>query len=178
MHGVEAAHGGKGRGQSSLFQWPPPPHGQGAGAGQRRPVLDMRPSHRPIPSQHAPMSGRGRRGGAGIPGRVTIPGVQLPACPPMLQCVERHEASRCRACRAVHGVCDGRRVDPSAVVRDGPQGDGRGKAKRASRAAGSSRHIDRMVIALRLCDSAALQVLHHGKALADGCQLRRYCVFR
>lgn len=178
MHGVEAAHGVQGRGQPSLFQWPPPPHGQGAGAGPRRPMLDMRPSHRPVPSELAPMPGRGRRGGAGVPGRVPIPGEQLHACPPLLQCVARHQASCCRACHAVHGVRYGRRFHSSAVVRDGTQGNGRSTAKRASRAASSSRHIDRMVIALPLCDSAALQVPHRGKALADGCQLRRYCVFR
>lgn len=132
-------------GESTVFQWPPPPHGQGAGAGPRRPMLDMRPAYRPVHAQHAPMPGGGRRGGAGIPGRVPIPGGQLPSGPPMLQCVARHQAGACRACRAVHGVSDGRRFHPSAVVRNGPHCHGSSKAKRIHRAASSSRHIDRMV---------------------------------
>lgn len=177
MHGAEAAHGGKGRCQSSVFQWPPPPHGQGAGAGPRRPVLDLRPSDRPDHAEHASMPGRGRRGGAGITGRLPIPGVQLPSGPPLLQCLARHQAGAGRACRAVHGVRDGRRMHSSSVVRYGTQGDGRGKAKRASRAASSSRHIDRMVIALPLCGSAILQVPHRGKALADGWQIAKILCF-
>ena len=132
-------------GEPTVFQWPPPPHGQGAGAGPRRPMLDLRPSDRPDLAEPAPVPRRGRRGGAGIPGRVPIPGGQLPSGPPLLQPLARHQAGAGRACRAVHGVRDGRRMHPSSMVRNGTQGDERSKAKRIHRAASSSRHIDRMV---------------------------------
>lgn len=138
-----ALHGGDG--QPTVCQWPPPPYGEGKGPRAREAVLDLRPSDRPFAAQPAPMPGRGRRGGAGIPGGLPIPGVQLPACSPLLQCVAQHEARRCRSRGAVGYRVAWRRGNTATVVRHGACRTGGDSPRQSSRVAAASRAVDRLV---------------------------------